>query len=172
MHQLAVSRLPCVKGRQVGVLQVEIQLTVLGTCCWLSPPFGGVGQVAGGRAGSGPALWGETSYRQEGWPQPTSRIFHCSHMWDQMSNNVCEHLSFTFLVVPLYCSRALLQYFVCLVLIVIIFFRLIIHRTRIKTSACIHHKSLATFGIVVHNANKVIEAPATFIRIFRRKSRP
>jgi hypothetical protein len=90
-------------------------------------------------------------------------------MWDEMSDNVCEHLSLTFLVVPFYCNRALLQYLVCLVLIVIIFLRLTDHSTRIKTSACIHHNSLAKFGIVVHNANKLIEAPATFISISRRK---
>ncbi len=36
---------------------------------------------------------------------------------------------------------------VYLVLIVIIFFRLINHNNRIKTSACIHHISLATFAI-------------------------
>jgi hypothetical protein len=37
---------------------VEIQLTVLGPHCWPHPLAGGLGQVAGRRAGSGPALWG------------------------------------------------------------------------------------------------------------------
>jgi hypothetical protein len=57
-----------------------------------------------------------------------------------MLDNVSKHLSVTFLLVSLSCG-ALLQYLVYLELIVIIIFRLINHKNRVKTFACIHYSS-------------------------------
>jgi hypothetical protein len=48
----------------------------------------------------------------------------------------------------------ILQYFVYLVLVDIIFFSLITQDNRIKTSACIHRISLATFVIIVNSQDR------------------
>jgi hypothetical protein len=70
------------------------------------------------------------------WSKP--RRFRCSHIWTKMLDNIGEHLSFTFLLVS-YSCEALLQCLIYLVLIVTIFDRLINHKNRSMTSACIHH---------------------------------
>jgi hypothetical protein len=75
-----------------------------------------------------------------------------------LPNNVHKHLSFTFLLVFFSCG-SLLQYFVYLVL-TIIFFRLINHNNRRKTSVCIHHISLATFAIVTNRQYMQTSGPA------------
>jgi hypothetical protein len=58
-HQLAVSLQPY-EGRRAGMVRGEPWLTVLGPPCLPHPSAGGLGQVAGGRAG--PAQWEGTSY--------------------------------------------------------------------------------------------------------------
>ncbi len=83
----------------------------------------------------------------------TQKILLQPHL-GAVAKQCAQHLSFTFLLV-----FALLQYFVYLVL-TIIFFRLINHNNRRKTSACIHHISLATFAIVTNRQYLQTSGPA------------
>jgi hypothetical protein len=80
-----------------------------------------------------------------GWSSP--RRFHCSQIWKQMLDNLGKHLSFTFPLVYFSCG-ALLQNVVCLVLTVFVFLGWLITNNRVKTSARIHHISLATFTML------------------------
>jgi hypothetical protein len=76
--------------------------------------------------------------------QEDSTVFHCSHIYTRM----LDFLSIAFIIYfpaafPFPCGK-LLQYFVYLVLIVIVFSKLINHNYRIKNSVCIHHIVSAT----------------------------
>jgi hypothetical protein len=80
-HQLAAIRQPC-EGRWAGVVWGELQLTVLGPQCWPCPSTGGLGQVAGRRVGSVPALWRKVGcilkegwlHTEEGWLRTEGRL--------------------------------------------------------------------------------------------------
>ncbi len=83
------------------------------------------------------------AFQRDGPDCSIQRRFNCSHIWTWMLDNVRKHLSFTFLLVTFPCG-AVLWYFVYLMLIVIILFRLINHKKRIKAFVRIHYSVLAT----------------------------
>jgi hypothetical protein len=64
--------------------------------------------------------------------------------------SICHLLSY-----GIFSCFSLRQYLVYLVLIFIIFFRLINHNIRRKTSACIHHLSFTTFVLVANTSTNI-----------------
>ncbi len=61
-----------------------------------------------------------SAFQRDGPAWSALKIFHCSHIWIQMLDNVSDYMSFTFLVVSFSCG-AIIQLLLFLVLIVIIF---------------------------------------------------
>ncbi len=100
--------------------------------------------------------------RVDGPEWSTPRKFYCCHIREQMSDNVCEHLSFTFL------SASFLERYSSNILFICadcydLFFRLINHNTRKRTSEYIHQISLATFAVFASMDDcKIFSLPNVF----------